>query len=184
LGNACQKEQSPITPVIKNPVDTLTSHADTLKDIIELGKCACFKNDKNWFLTADAAFYPDRKDIFLMSAGTTDQNLRTLHFTVCDIPTQKGKYSIESYLPWYEVNFIPQFVLLASQDHDQLIGTYNIDSTRTDHFIEVVSFDSISGTVQGRFQFFTKEKNVTGPNSWGLDPKINLTEGKFHLKLK
>jgi hypothetical protein len=75
-------------------------------------------------------------------------------------------------------------VVYAAQDYEPLIGTYRIDTTRTDHFIEVVSFDSIAGTVQGRFQFFTFDKNVTSPSSWGLEKKINLTEGKFHLKLQ
>ena len=75
-------------------------------------------------------------------------------------------------------------VLLVSQDQDQLIGSYQIDSTRTDHFIEVVSYDSIKGIVQGRFQFFAIGNNISAPNSWGLDPAINLTEGKFHVKLQ
>lgn len=184
LGNACQKEQSPITPVIKNPVDTIPSPTDTLKDIIELGKCTCLKNDKFWSPEANTAYHPDRKDVFLISAGLTDPNLRTIHFTVGDIPSKKGKYNIEYFKSWDAVNFIPQMVVYAAQDYDQLIGTYRIDTTRTDHFIEVVSFDSIAGTVQGRFQFFTFDKNVTSPSGWGLDPKINLTEGKFHLKLQ
>jgi hypothetical protein len=183
LGNACQKEQSPITPVIKTPVDTLTSHVDTLKDIIELGKCTCLKNDKNLPLTTDAWYYPDRKDVFLMSANYTDPYMRSYTVFVDDVPTKKGKYSVEAY-NYNDNNFIPQMAVFVSQDHDQLIGRYYADSTRNDHYIEVISFDSLAGTVQGRFQFFTKEKNVTGPNSWGLDPKINLTQGKFHLKLQ
>ncbi|MFZ4477970.1 MAG: hypothetical protein ACOYPR_22435 [Saprospiraceae bacterium] len=184
LGNACQKEQSPITPVTTHPIDTIPSPTDTLKDIIELGKCTCLKNDKFWSPKANTAYHPDRKDVFMIDAGLTDPNFRTFYFSVSDIPTKKGKYNIEYYKTWYEVDFIPQMAVFVSQDYDQLIGTYRIDTTRTDHFIEVVSFDSIAGTVQGRFQFFTFDKNVTSPSGWGLDPKINLTEGKFHLKLQ
>lgn len=183
LGDSCQKENTPITPVTKNPVDTLTSTTDTLNDIIELGKCTCLKNNENWFLTVDSWYYPNHKDVFKMYANFTNPYMRSFTVFIEDIPTKKGKYSIEAY-NFNNNNFVPQIVLLVTQDNDQLIGNYYADATRNDHFIEVVSFDSIAGTVQGRFQFFTKEKNVTGPNSWDLDPKINLTEGKFHLKLQ
>jgi hypothetical protein len=181
LGNACQKEQTSIT---KKPGDSLPDTTVTSKDIIELGKCTCLKNDKFWSPKANATYHPDRKDVFMISAGLTDPNLRTFSFLASDIPTKKGKYNLEYFKSWDEVNFIPQMVVYVAQDYDQLIGTYRIDTTRTDHFIEVVSFDSTAGTVQGRFQFFTFDKSVTSPSSWGLDPKINLTEGKFHLKLQ
>ncbi|MBK7937148.1 MAG: hypothetical protein IPJ82_08625 [Lewinellaceae bacterium] len=40
-----------------------------------------------------------------------------------------------------------------------------IDTTRNDHFIEVIKYDSIARTVEGRFQvFFEKEpSNPNGP---------------------
>ena len=184
LGHACQKEQTPITPVTKNPIDTLTSTTDTLDDIIELGKCTCLKNGVLLSFNAQTVYYTEDKQVFVISTNYRDPYLRGYGCSVYDIPAKKGIYSLEAYNHWYEVDYIPQMVLFVDQDYDQLIGTYKIDSTRNDHFIEVVSIDSIAGTVQGRFQFFTKEKNGNGPNSWGLDPKINLTEGKFHLKLK
>ena len=153
LGHACQKEQSPITPVIKNPVDTIPSPTDTLKDIIELGKCTCLKNDKFWSPEANTAYHPDRKDVFLISAGLTDPNLRTIHFTVSDIPSKKGKYNIEYFKSWDAVNFIPQMVVYAAQDYDQLIGTYRIDTTRIDHFIEVFRLIPSRVRYKGVFNF-------------------------------
>jgi hypothetical protein len=175
LGEACKKEQVP---------NLATNPTDTIPDIIGLGECTCIKNDVHWSPKAYAAYHPDRKDVFIMDAGSTNRYLRSFSITVSDIPTKKGKYNIEFYKTWDVIDFIPQMAIFVSQDYDQLIGTYSIDTTRNDHFIEVVSFDSIAGTVQGRFQFFTKEKHGNAPNSWGLEPKINLTEGKFHLKLQ
>ncbi|MBU6342128.1 MAG: hypothetical protein KGS48_11595 [Bacteroidetes bacterium] len=176
LGEACKKEQAPEITV--NPTDTL-------KDVIELGKCTCLNNKDKWSLTASQNYYQNRKDVFKLYMNYTTYYWRSFTAFVEDIPTKPGKYSLEKYkILDNPNNLIPQVVILVSQDQDQLIGAYEIDSTRTDHFIEVVSYDSIKGIVQGRFQFFTIGKNISAPNSWGLDPAINLTEGKFHVKLQ
>jgi hypothetical protein len=177
LSGACKKEQAPEVPV--NPTDTI-------KDVIELGKCTCLSNNDKWSLTTTQNYYQNRKDVFKLYMNYTTYYWRSFTAFVEDIPTKPGKYSLEKYIYIDKTNnLIPQMKLLISQDQDQLIGSYFIDSTRTDHFIEVVSYDSIKGIVQGRFQFFTKEKNAPfTSNSWGLDPAINLTEGKFHVKLQ
>ncbi|MBU6342126.1 MAG: hypothetical protein KGS48_11585 [Bacteroidetes bacterium] len=176
LGEACKKEQSQEVPV---------SPTDTIKDVIELGKCTCTSNSEHWPLTTNQFYYPKRKDVFKLYMNYTTYYARSFTAFVKDIPTKPGKYILEKYIGLDTTNnLIPQMVLLVAQDQDQLIGRYYADSTRTDHFIEVVSYDSIKGIVQGRFQFFTIGNNISAPNSWGLDPAINLTEGKFHLKLQ
>ncbi|MBK7937311.1 MAG: hypothetical protein IPJ82_09570 [Lewinellaceae bacterium] len=69
------------------------------------------------------------------------------------------------------------------QDYDQPIGDFLIDTTRNDHFIEVIKYDSIARTVEGRFQVFLKKEpsNTQWP---GIPDSIFLTEGKFHLKIQ
>ncbi len=69
------------------------------------------------------------------------------------------------------------------QDYDQPIGDFLIDTTRTDHFIEVIKYDSTTQTVEGRFQVFLKKEpsNTVWP---GVPDSIFLTEGKFHLKIQ
>ena len=69
------------------------------------------------------------------------------------------------------------------QDYDQPVGDFLIDTTRTDHFIEVIKYDSTAHTVEGRFQVFLKKEPSN--TIWsGVPDSIFLTEGKFHLKIQ
>ncbi|MCE7925139.1 MAG: hypothetical protein DYG98_18960 [Haliscomenobacteraceae bacterium CHB4] len=62
------------------------------------------------------------------------------------------------------------------------MGFYKTDTTRTDHFLEVLHYDPIEKTIEGQFQVFLK--NTSSPPKNGTSEYISLTEGKFHLKIK
>jgi hypothetical protein len=63
---------------------------------------------------------------------------------------------------------------------DQQLNSYNVDSTRSNQYIELLRYDSINHIVEGRFQTF-----LEGPNTWWFLPdSMAMTEGKFHLKIQ
>jgi hypothetical protein len=65
-------------------------------------------------------------------------------------------------------------------DQDQVLNFYNVDTTLTTHFIEILHFDSVANIVEGRFQ-----TTLEGPNTWSFLPDtMKMTEGKFHLRIE
>ena len=66
---------------------------------------------------------------------------------------------------------------------DQPIGDFHVDTMRHDHFIEVLRYDSIKNTVEGRFQVFLGKAPMS--TDWpGVPDSIFFTEGRFHLRIQ
>jgi len=177
---ACTKEQ-PVPPIVTppDPKDTTIVPIDT--HIIELGKSTMLKNGILWSPPVKANFFYNRFDNFYLNYDILYANLRSETFSLEDIPCKPGKYAMEYSHYWNENNLVPQPQFLIVQDFDQLIGAYNLDTTRINNYVEVLKYDSITHIVEGRFQVFMG-KDVTS-NPWNVPDSIFLTDGKFHLKI-
>lgn len=165
----------------ETPIDTLPSPVDTA--IIELGKGTVLKNGITWEAPFNAWYHIHTHERFQLRAKIIYSNLRSESLSLHDIPCKIGTYPIELYSIYNFNNSIPESVFIMMQDYDQPIGDFLIDTTRADHFIEVIKYDSTAHTVEGRFQMFLKKEpsNISWP---GVPGSIFLTEGKFHLKIQ
>lgn len=167
--------------IIEDPVDSVVVPVDT--PLIHLGKAYVLKNGIDWEAPFEAWYY-HADSVFQLRADITYSNLRGEHFFLTDIPCKAGKYPVEyfRYSNWQ--NQTPEAGFRITQDYDQGVGNYYTDSTRTDHYIEVLRYDAKQKTVEGRFQLFFG-KRASGGFQWPDVPdSIFLTEGKFHLNVK
>lgn len=175
----CEKNQSPIDIPV-DPNDTIPSVTDT--PIIQLGKGYVLKNGVVWNAPFEAWFYHS-DSVFQIWVEHVNSNLYGEHFFLQDIPCKIGRYPVELGIALINTrNLIPEAGFSIFQDYDQGLGFYKTDTTRTDHFLEVLHYDPIEKTVEGQFQVFLK--NTSSPPKNGTSEYISLTEGKFHLKIK
>lgn len=169
----CSKKQNPIIGS-EEPV------APVHIPIIELGKGAVLKDGTSWNLNFES-FYYKSDTAFQIRAEKYTGNIREFFF-VLDIPLKQGIYSMEYFSLWTQNNLIPDPAVTYTVDGDQGADTYFVDTTRNDHFLEVIRVDKEAKTAEGRFQLFLKKKPIV--NGLGLPDTMALTQGKFHLLVK
>ena len=180
---SCGKEPQ-VTPVPPDPVDTVSTPIDTVQHIIDFGKATMWKNGSSYYWpgTIEAYYQGDSVSRFRLRGTSFVGNGYVENISINDIPFQKGKLSIELFNSNNFKNYIPEALYSIVYDGDQILSYYQVDTTRTDHFIEILRYDSVEHIVEGRFQLFMGK--VYDAN-WGSTPdSILLTGGKFHLKIK
>ncbi|MBL7807247.1 MAG: hypothetical protein JNN28_05520 [Saprospiraceae bacterium] len=168
----CTKEKSldPVPPVI--PVDTVTH-------IIEFGKATVKRNGPLWKAAFSARYYSNQKARFYLEAELNENNYDH-RFVISDISAIPGYQTIEGKKWGNGNNSIPNADYFVTLHLDALINSFQVDSTRSNQFIEILRYDSVQHIVEGRFQTF-----LEGPNNlWFLQDTVSLTEGKFHLKIQ
>ena len=176
----CQKNNLPIPGTPVDPVDTSIVVVDTA--LLPLGQGAVLKNGVAWNAPFEAWYYHS-DSVFQIRAEIVHSNLLGEHFFIIDIPCKKKKYSLEYHTIANNRNLVPESFFAMSQDYDQGIGDFYVDTTRLDNYLEVLHYDSTEQTAEGRFQVFMKKRYSDNP--WpGVPDSIYLTEGKFHLKIK
>jgi len=177
FGN-CEKNNSPVD-VPDDPIDTTQTPIDT--SIIGLGKGFVLKNGTSWAAPFKAWYHANTHSRLQVRAEITSASLRSESLFLHDIPCEVGKHPVEYYALKNFNNRVPEVALM--QDYDQPIGDFLADTTRSDHFLEVLRYDSIAKTVECRFQVFLGKKPTNVP--WpGVPDSIFLTEGRFHLKIE
>ncbi|MBK8557312.1 MAG: hypothetical protein IPL65_16790 [Lewinellaceae bacterium] len=181
---SCGKETQP-DPVTPELVDTITTPIDTVQHIIEFGKAVMWKNGSSYYWpgTIAANYQGDSISSRFRLRGTSIVgNGYIENISINDIPCQKGKLPIELFNSDNFKNFIPEALYSIVYDGDQILSYYQVDTTRTDHYIEILRYDSVEHIVEGRFQLFMGK---TQDSNWLSTPdSILLTGGKFHLKIK
>jgi hypothetical protein len=176
----CKKNQPPID-IPDDPIDTTQNPIDT--PIIELGKSFVLKNGVQWNVPFNAWYHTNTHARFRVSAKVTHSNLIQESYFLQDIPAKIGRYAIEYKTPQNYGNYIPESTFIMMYEYDQPIGDFMVDTTRSDHFVEVIRYDSVAKTVEGRFQVFLGKKPTNVPFP-GVPDSIFMTEGRFHLKIQ
>jgi len=182
----CKKNQPPIYEPI-DPVDTIKVPIDTppvSTHIIELGKGFALNNGVAWSPPFEAWYHFKTTDRFYILAKNAPNYLSSETFAIKDIPCLIGKYSVEYPTTQESLsNKIPQAYFVYIRDYDTPVGDFLADTTRNDHFVEIIRYDSVEQVVEGRFQVFLKKEpmNTYWPN---IPDSIAMTEGRFHLKIK
>jgi len=182
----CKKNQPPIYEPV-DPVDTIKIPIDTppvSTHIIDLGKGFALNNGVAWSPTFEAAFHYKTTARFYFGAKSVLSYLSYDSFTIQDIPCEVGKYPIEYPTTQASLtNKIPQASFSYIRDYDIPVGNFRADTIRNDHFVEIIRYDSVEQTVEGRFQVFLKKEPM---NTWwpNIPDSIAMTEGRFHLKIK
>jgi hypothetical protein len=181
--SACQKNSAPEVDPPIDPIDTTIVVVPIDTHLIELGKVFVRKNGAIWNVPFRALKYHS-DSAFLFTGKYLYPNLVSQTLIVNDIPTKPGQYNLEFWPNGSNkyANQIPHGGFSMFYDSDQPVGLFYLDSLRTDHFIEVVRYDSVNHTVEGRFQaFFRIDSPTTFPN---VPDTISFTEGRFHLKIE
>ena len=168
----CTKEK-PVEPIEPTPPIDTTSH------IIELGKGSVLRNGMHWNATFSAHFNANDQKRISLEIKLNESGFDHI-LSVSDISILVGYQTIEKRGPGNSNNGIPNARYHVILDFDQQLNTYNVDSTRSNQYVELLSYESINHIVEGRFQTF-----LEGPNTWSFLPdSMAMTEGKFHLKIQ
>lgn len=177
----CKKNQPPVD-IIDDPVDSVQNPIN--EEIIELGKVFVLKNEIEWSVPFYAKYYKNPPGRFFLNGRILHSNLVSENLSIRDIPCSVGKFPIQYFPSLSGINNgIPDANFVMMYEYDQPIGDFLVDTTRTDHFVEVIRYDSVAKTVEGRFQVFLGKysKNIPFP---GVPDSVFMTEGKFHLKIE
>lgn len=143
------------------------------------------RDGENWESVAKAAYYDKtvKSRVRLTFAHNVTSSIIE-HFYISDAPTSIGRYPMERVTKaGQSKNGIPNPFLSVVVDEDQLAGTFFPDTTRSDHFFEVLQFDSVKQIIRGRFQVFLGAVHIS--NSWTNAPdSVLFTKGEFFLKIQ
>src|SRR5690606_9872096 len=125
--------------------------------VIQLGKGYVLKNDVVWNAPFEARFY-QADSVFKIKIEFVNSNLYGEHFFLSDIPCRKGTYPVELLRVLINhANQVPDAGFMIFQDYDQGMGRFETDTTRTDHFLEILRYDPAEKTVEGKFQVFLRQ---------------------------
>ncbi|HMX38739.1 MAG TPA: hypothetical protein PKD78_00365 [Saprospiraceae bacterium] len=175
----CKKDDNQVPTDPKPPV--------TVEPIIELGKASVLRNGKVYQgkMKSEYRNYGGTKAMGIYGSWFTQNGLVDEYFGIYDIPLAQGKYLIEPSLTVDNLgNGIPDGGIVWIVDTDQYTGDHILDTTRSrDHYIEVIRYDSLQHTLEGRFQVFFRCFSGNPPGLPGIPDTISFTQGKFHLKI-
>lgn len=167
---SCQKNE--LTPNDPDPVSP----------VIELGKVFVKRDGQVW----DRPFIARRFDhyhptVFSIISKVNNNGLEE-NFYLNDIPIVPGFYPMERGNNFTWGNLKPQ-ANIGWWIVDQVLGGIFTDTTHANNFVEMIRYDSVNQTVEGRFEVHLGDF-WPSPNTWGLPDSMHLTEGKFYLKLE
>jgi hypothetical protein len=126
------------------------------------------------------------KKLIILSGNRTIPNSTFVESIIIkDILPQKGIYQYNCSCDSTAIilNGTPKILMGWIVDGDQVIGISEVDTAQTEGFIEVIKYDSINHTIEGRFEAYLKDRTATSPNPY-YPINIHLTEGKFNLKIE
>ena len=175
----CSKKEAPILEDADSNDPTTT--IPVRHPIIDLGKGSALKDGQLWNLEYEATYY--KSDTVLRIKGHKYIGNILESFLVIDVPYRIGIYPIEYYSLAKLRNQIPNVAVGYLVDGDQGAGSFFIDTTRQDHFFEVIYVDKAAKTVEGRFQMYLRRHPV-GINALSLPDSMAITGGRFHLEVK
>jgi hypothetical protein len=178
----CHK--SPLADGTEKPIirDTIpTTPVVVFKDSLSM-----FYNGKPWFPVAEGTRYkPDRAPGFKIQGTKKVSWSVEEYFSVTDIPFATGKYPIEYPVKSQQVkNGIPQAQFLYRIDQDQIGAIYQTDTTRSGQYIHIMSLDSVTRIVEGRFYIFLRQTYYVEGVTTAFPDTIAATQGYFKIKLK
>jgi hypothetical protein len=181
VASGCKQNQYPIDT---NPTPIDTTHTPT--HIIDLGKASLKKDGLLW-KSEDKPFTfgssPDRKR-FSFHVKNVYSYYEYDSFHIGDIPCAKGVYPILDIHSGSISLFTPDASYSVVINYDEPSGDYTTDVTRKpDNFIEILNYNPADSTIEGRFQvFLALDSTLSKPQK--PEPNfINITEGKFYVKL-
>lgn len=182
----CKKGSVPPDNVVE-PIDTVVVNPPTPshQPIIEFGKSYMKKNGVFWNAPLNAYYYKDTDSLFSIGGGIYNSEGITQKTWVYKVPLKPGIYEMEHFLiPPDLKKGLPTVSFSITHQLDQIVAMYFQDTTRTDHFIEVIKYDSVAKRVEGRFQFFLKKQPNTNPLVGSVTEYLDITESKFNLEVK
>lgn len=145
-------------------------------------------NDEKWLGSVIAYYIGEidgRKIVRLLGKRDIPNSLITEYVSISDFFLKEGKYNFNCSCDstFLIANGSPKMTMFWMLDGDQQYGAAHIDTTYTGSYIEVLKYDSVQQTIEGRFEAHLKDREATGPNPY-YPTEVHLTEGKFNLKIE
>lgn len=175
----CKKEQPEPVVVDPEPVDTIKP-APVFKDTVFM-----VRNGSRWVGKVEGFMSTTSKGnrYYLKMVRRTGSAVEERYY-LSDMPCKEGAYPIEFANSVEKVfNLIPQSFVTYVVDGDQGGGTYNPDTTRTDSFVKILRYDSLTQIIEGHFKDYLRLKK-TDQDLPGLPDTLAMTDGYFKVKLK
>ena len=172
---ACKKGEPAPEPIII-----------TEPPVIEFGKSSMLKDGQVWSIPLKATVYNAFGGIQTLRIGGTrylSNGLVEEKFSFLDVISQKGKYSLSCNCGAQPPDGVPDASIGWIVDKDQVAGGMIADTTKTGDYIEILRYDSVQQTVEGRFQAHMKNR-YSVPLPWNLPNEVFISEGKFNLKIE
>lgn len=151
-------------------------------DLVELGVIKGIRDGKPFERKFGAYVYPGGTKLNISGDGKmpylggVDEA-----FSMDRIPLELGKYHFVDYNSTEETFGHCRAFIGWLKAHDQDVGRLKSTDRHPEDFIEIVRFDTLKRTIQGRFQLTLLR---TDPDQgWGLPDSTHITDGVFHLKL-
>jgi hypothetical protein len=178
----CHK--SPLADGTEKPIirDTIpTTPVVVFKDSLSM-----FYNSKSWIPVAQGLFHkPEGFPRFMIQGRKKVSWSVEEYFSVTDIPFATGKYQIEYPVKVQQIkNTIPQTLFVYKIDQDQIAATFQTDTTRAGQYIHIMSLDSVTRIVEGRFYIFLRQTSYVEGVTTAFPDTIAATQGYFKIKLK
>lgn len=180
---AAQCKKDPIQPVV--PTDK-PDPIDTIKPTI-VWRDSFFAEQNGSMWKADwKGVYHNRLQIprFYILGVKMHNAYLAQWFYLDDIPIKVGLYKMDTGRTLSTLNnSIPHASVLYVIDQDQGAGNYDVDTTRSDNFVNVIRADSVLKIVEGTYKV-TLKHNKIGPYAAGIPDTIIMDKGYFRAKLK
>ncbi len=168
---SCKKD-----PVVPLPPPQEEEH------IIELGRISFLRDGNPLSLPTEAVVTTiDNKRMLSLAARYKKQSINE-SLVIFDLPEKTGKVKMEFHTQQNKYDEIPSSLMAWIFEIDQGMGNINVDTTRSDNWLEVIHYDSIKQTLEGRFEVHMK--NYFPTIYTGIPKKLDITDGKFYVRIK
>ncbi|MEZ4921379.1 MAG: hypothetical protein R2792_19955 [Saprospiraceae bacterium] len=182
---SCNKDTGfPPLPPKGDTGDTVNVDTPVVEDTLSLGEARMKINGNYW--SGNFSIYRSRWDslVFDVYGDYLSPTLRGEGLFVEGIPVSVGRHKVEAWnYPISNENSIPDGIFYITQDYDQPVGDYVIDSSGIESYIEITQYNPTSRQAKGKFQLYMHK--VSGSFGWNPMPPnyLNITEGAFYFHL-
>jgi hypothetical protein len=154
------------------------------KPLIGLGGCAYHLNGVLIETDVCAKYDPVYPNRFGIVLDTTYNKEVTEHLILLGIPLRVGTFPIRHVTARYHTDWAlcNMYWFPAQGTPLDLIDGAHVDTTKSTNFIELIRYDSVAHTVEGKFNM-TLSKRYAFPGPYITTREFKYEEGVFHVKV-
>jgi len=149
-----------------------------------IGEASAYKNGIKWeAYTYTSTFRNDSNEIDIIISTQDKNNIVREHLNILNLSLELGKHSIDTmYGSALLKNFGITYTTLVD-DGDVIGDEYYSPAINEENHVTVDSYDSITGDLSGRFNFYLVLGDRTKFDH-SLPDTMRFTDGNFHVRIK